>query len=68
MSKRANATAMNALWAELQNLRSLHTTFQAQGDREVADAISRAIRELQHPAVSGAANQVPGASFDVTRA
>jgi len=67
MPKRADATAMNALWAEIQNLKTVYTTFVNQGDREVADAIQRAIRELQHPSVSGPAGQVQGVTFDVSR-
>jgi hypothetical protein len=67
MPKRADVTAMNSLFTELQNLKALRATFLAQGDTEVADAIQRAMRELQHPSVANAANQVPGAAFDVSR-
>lgn len=67
MPKRADVTAMNSLFTELQNLKALRVTFLGQGDTEVADAIQRAMRELQSPAVSAAANQVSGAAFDVSR-
>lgn len=67
MPKRANSTAMNSLFTEIQALAALRATFLGQGDREIANAIQRAIRELQHPSVTGPAGQVPGAAFDATR-
>lgn len=65
MPKRANATAMNSLFTELQNLKALQATMILQGDTEVADAIRRAMLELQAPAVSAAMGQVSGATGDV---
>lgn len=67
MPKRADATTMNLVWTEIQHLKALYTALVNQGDREVADAVLRAIRELQHPSVTGAAGQVPGVTFDATR-
>lgn len=64
---RANAATMNLVWAEIQALKALNATLLAQGDREVADAAQRALRELQSPTVTGAAGQVPGVTFDATR-
>jgi hypothetical protein len=64
---RANLTTVNTLFTELQNLKALRTSFIAQGDQELGDAVGRAMRELQTDNVSGACNQVPGATFDVTR-
>lgn len=64
---RANLTAANSLWTELQNLKALRVTLLSQGDRELAGAVQRAMRELQTDNVSGAINQIPGAAFDVTR-
>jgi hypothetical protein len=67
MSKRANATALNSVFTEIQNLKALHATLMLQGDREVGDAVQRAMRELQSPTVTGAAGQVSGVTFDATR-
>lgn len=64
---RANSTAANALFTELQNLKALRITLLSQGDRELANAVQRAMRELQTDNVSGACNQISGAAFDVTR-
>jgi hypothetical protein len=66
MPKRADATSMNALWTELQNLKTLYNTMVLQGDREVADAVQRAMRELMHVSVTGPASQV-GVTFDASR-
>lgn len=67
MPFRCNLTAANSLWTELQNLKTLRATMLAQGDRELAGAVQRAMRELQTDNVASAVGQVPGASFDVTR-
>lgn len=64
---RANLTAANSLWTELQNLKTLRVTLLGQGDRELAAAVQRAMRELQTDNVAGSINQIPGATFDVTR-
>lgn len=64
---RANVTAANSLFTELQNLKALRVTLLSQGDQELADAVQRAMRELQTDNVTGALNQIPGAAFDATR-
>lgn len=64
---RANVTAANSLWTELQNLKALRVSLLSQGDRELAGAVQRAMRELQTDNVASAINQIPGAAFDVTR-
>lgn len=67
MPKRATAGTMNGVWTEIQNLKALYTALVLEGDRDVADAVQRSIRELQHPSVTGPAGQVPGVTFDATR-
>lgn len=64
---RANVTAANAFFAELQALKALRVSLLAQGDRELASAVQRAMREMQSASVAGAMNQIPGAAFDVSR-
>lgn len=64
---RANLTAANSLFTALQGLKTLRATLLSQGDQELADAVQRAMRELQTDNVSGACNQISGAAFDVTR-
>jgi len=61
---RAQASAITTLRAEMQNLKALRQTFLSQGDRELATAAQRALREFQTSSVAGAVNQST-AAFDV---
>jgi hypothetical protein len=55
---RATASLGNRVISEYQALKLLETDLRATGDTEVADAVLRAARELEHPSVTGNLNQL----------
>lgn len=55
---RVTASLGNRVISEYQALKLLEVDLRGVGDNDVADAVLRAARELEHPSVTGVLNQV----------